>query len=99
MIEFQADLFLHLLEDAPSKPVFLEPPEYSEYLKKQVFDALKEKGGVKLKGLDWSAFGLSHATPEDYLKKYDRITRGWAETLNVRLQTTPAVADGQRDFF
>lgn len=99
MVDFQAEQFLRLLQDAPPKLSFLEPAEYSKYLEEKVFDPLRGTGTVHLRDLDWSAFGLGHTTPERYLEQYDRRAGGWAETLNHRLQSITAVPSGGRRFF
>ena len=71
-MEFDKRRFLQALLDAPEEKPFLEPPEHSEYLQKQVFDKLTAGEEFRWLDLDWDAFDLRHVTPARYAQMYER---------------------------
>ncbi len=98
-MEFDKQKFFRNLLDAPAEEPFLEPPEHSEYLQKQMFDKLAAGEAVNLAALDWNAFELRHVTPEDYAKQYEETHKDWLEGVNWLLRKSPAVCLNQKVFF
>lgn len=98
-MEFDKQKFFRNLMDAPAEEPFLEPPEHSEYLQKQVFDKLAAEKTADLKSLDWDAFDLRHVTPENCGKQYETMHKGWLRDFNRYLRKIPAISLNQKRFF
>ena len=98
-MEFDKRRFLQALLDAPEEKPFLEPPEHSEYLQKQVFDKLIAGEPLKWLDLDWDAFDLRHVTLESYAHPYERLHCGWLQGVNHLLHDVPAARVNEKRFF
>ena len=98
-MEFDKRRFLQALLDAPEEKPFLEPPEHSEYLQKQVFDKLTAGEEFRWLDLDWDAFDLRHVTPARYAQMYERTHCGWLQGVNHLLHDVPAASLNEKCFF
>jgi len=98
-MEFDKSKFIQNLLDAPAEDPFLEQPEHSDYLQKQVFDKLAAGETVDLTTLDWNAFDLRHVTPEGYVEQYEDEHKDWVMGANWLLRKSPAVCLNQKVFF
>ena len=98
-MEFDKRRFLQALLDAPEEKPFLEPPEHSEYLQKQVFDKLTAGEEFRWLDLDWDAFDLRHVTPEGYAQPYEQLHCGWLQGVNHLLRDIPAASLNGKRFF
>ena len=99
MPEFDKLRFLHALQELPARKSPLREPRYSEYLKTQVFDALRKDGTLDLRTLDLSAVSLHDLTPEGYPGIYQKVVSGWAQGLNHAVKKMPAAYLKQKAFF
>jgi len=99
MKEFDVSQFCALLRAVPEARPIVEPPERSEYLQKQVFDVLKEKGRIDLRQLDWDAFDIKHVIFGQDAASLNSIPDGWLSGINRFLHNTPGAATDQRRFF
>lgn len=99
MAEFDKLRFLQVLREAPERKPLLEKPEYSEYLKTQLFDKLEKDGKVDLRTLDLSAVSLRDLAPEGYHAKYEQTVGGWCQGLNHFFKKAPAACLTHRAFF
>ena len=99
MAEFDKLRFLQLLQEAPEHKPLLDAPEFSDYLKEQVFDKLKKDGNLDLRTVDFNAIALRDLVPPGYPEMYDRISGGWGQGFNHFFQKTPAASLKQRTFF
>lgn len=99
MAEFDMRQFAALLRIVPEEKPMVERPEHSEYLQKNVFDVLKEDGGVDLKQLDWSAFGMKDLRSGWHADWLNTTPDGWLHGINSFVHKTPGMAAGRRKFF
>ena len=99
MTEFDKLRFLQNLRDVPERSSPLREPQYSEYLKTQVFDKLRTEGNVDLRTLDLSAVSLHDLTPPGYPAMYEKVVAGWAMGANHFLKKIPPAYLSERTFF
>lgn len=99
MAEFDMRKFIALLQIAPETKPMVEQPEYSEYLQKNIFDVLKEKGSVDLKRLDWSAIEMKDLRSRGHASWLNTTPSGWLQGINSFVHKTSGMAAGRREFF